>query len=109
MKLRTCLQVLRRLWSTLACLGLSSVHITGAARVWKAYWVCRALEPACVLAELTEGKQAPCVHEGANQTGLRGLHPGRADRRQAATGCACWRRGVNDCCLRAQEVTAWQG
>ena len=47
----------------MACLGLSSMHITGAARVWKAYWGCRALEPACLLAELTEGKEPPCVHE----------------------------------------------
>ncbi len=89
MQLNICLQVLRRLWPTLACLGLSSVHITGAARVWKAYWGCRALEPACLLAGLTEGKQHQCVHEGENQSGLRGLHPGRADGRRAAPRCAC--------------------
>ena len=49
------MQVMRRLWSTLACLGISRVYITGAEKVEKAYFGARILEPGAFMKELIIG------------------------------------------------------
>lgn len=48
-------QVMRRLWSTLACLGITRVYITGAEKVEKAYFGARILEPCAFMKELIIG------------------------------------------------------
>lgn len=49
------MQVMRRLWSTLACLGITRVYITGAEKVEKAYFGARILEPRAFMKELIIG------------------------------------------------------
>lgn len=49
------MQVMRRLWSTLACLGISRVYITGAEKVEKAYFGARILEPRAFMKEFIIG------------------------------------------------------
>ena len=48
-------QVMRRLWSTVACLGITRVYITGAEKVEKAYFGARILEPRAFVKELIIG------------------------------------------------------
>ena len=49
------MQVMRRLWSTLACLGITRVYIIGAEKVEKAYFGARILEPRAFVKELIIG------------------------------------------------------
>lgn len=53
---------MKRLWSTLACLGVTRVYITGAEKVEKAYFGSRTLEPSTFIKELIiGGRSAPCL------------------------------------------------
>lgn len=47
---------MKRLWSSLACLGVTRVYITGAQKVEKVYFGSRALEPKSVVRELITGE-----------------------------------------------------
>ena len=47
---------MKRLWSTLACLGVSRVYITGAEKVEKVYFASHALKPEKFCSELIRGE-----------------------------------------------------
>lgn len=53
-------QVMKRLWSTLACLGVTQVYITGAEKVEKVYFASHALKPERFYPELIHGRLLPC-------------------------------------------------
>ncbi len=53
-------QVMKRLWSTLACLGVTRVYITGAEKVEKVYFASHALKPERFYPELIHGRHLPC-------------------------------------------------
>lgn len=61
------MQVMRRLWSTLACLGITRVYITGAEKVEKAYFGARILEPRAFMKELIIGGCSLGQHVMGNQ------------------------------------------
>lgn len=46
---------MKRLWSTLACLGVTRVYITGAEKVEKVYFGSHALDPSTFIKELIIG------------------------------------------------------
>ena len=50
-----------RLWSTLACLGVSSVYITAASKVEKVYFASHALKAERIWQEMIRG-QLPAPH-----------------------------------------------
>lgn len=51
------LQILKRLWATLACLGVTHIHITGAEKVEAAYYGATVLHPHHILPQLIVGKE----------------------------------------------------
>ncbi len=51
---------MKRLWSTLACLGVTRVYITGAEKVEKVYFASHALKPERFISELIHGRFLPC-------------------------------------------------
>jgi len=52
---------MKRLWSTLACLGVMRVYITGAEKVEKVYFASHALKPERFYPELIHGRHLPCL------------------------------------------------
>ncbi|KAL0020301.1 hypothetical protein WJX77_004049 [Trebouxia sp. C0004] len=50
-------KVMKRLWSTLACLGVTRVYITGAEKVEKVYFASHALKPERFYPELIHGAE----------------------------------------------------
>ncbi|KAL0050615.1 hypothetical protein WJX82_003523 [Trebouxia sp. C0006] len=50
-------KVMKRLWSTLACLGVMRVYITGAEKVEKVYFASHALKPERFYPELIHGAE----------------------------------------------------
>lgn len=50
-------QVMKRLWSVLACLGITRAYITGAEKVEKVYFASHALTPKRFCPELIRGGQ----------------------------------------------------
>ncbi|KAL0033224.1 hypothetical protein WJX79_010422 [Trebouxia sp. C0005] len=50
-------KVMKRLWSTLACLGVTRVYITGAEKVEKVYFASHALKPESFYPELIHGAE----------------------------------------------------
>ncbi|KAL3147324.1 hypothetical protein ABBQ32_002807 [Trebouxia sp. C0010 RCD-2024] len=50
-------KVMKRLWSSLACLGVTRVYITGAEKVEKVYFGSHALEPTTFIKELIIGAE----------------------------------------------------
>jgi hypothetical protein len=51
---------MKRLWSTLACLGVTRVYITGAEKVEKVYFASHTLKPERFYPELIHGRHLPC-------------------------------------------------
>ena len=51
---------MKRLWSTLACLGVTRMYITGAEKVEKVYFASHALKPERFYPELIHGRLLPC-------------------------------------------------
>ena len=58
------LQVLKRLWATLACLGVTRVYITGAEKVEKVYFASHALKPEIFYQELLRGEVLSTQNRG---------------------------------------------
>ena len=61
-------QVMKRLWSTLACLGVTRVYITGAEKVEKVYFASHALKSEKFYPELIHGRHLPCRYVPLNPT-----------------------------------------
>ena len=51
----TLVQVMKRLWSVLACLGITRAYITGAEKVEKVYFASHTLNPERFCSELIRG------------------------------------------------------